>query len=47
MPGIKVPDYINCPIFPIIKFGVVAGNKEKTSSAIEQTIYQANKAGVN
>ena len=43
--GIEVPDYTECPEFTITEFGAVLGDKEKTSSAIEQAIDKANKAG--
>lgn len=45
MPGIKVPDYSDCPKFSITEFGAVTGDKGKTSLAVEQAIDKANKVG--
>ncbi|WP_372935314.1 glycoside hydrolase family 28 protein [Mariniphaga sediminis] len=45
MPGIKVPDFSNCKKLLITDFGAVPGNKDKTSKAIADAIYQANKVG--
>lgn len=45
MPGIKIPDFTDCPEFSILEFGAVTGDKEKTSLAIEQAIDRAGKIG--
>ncbi|MBN1782645.1 hypothetical protein JW948_16030 [bacterium] len=45
MAGIQVPDFSDCPKFPITEFGAEPGSKEKTSSAIEQAVDESNKAG--
>ncbi len=45
MPGIQIPDFTDCPQFPITEFGAAPGNKEKTTLAIEKAIGEANKAG--
>lgn len=45
MPNIKVPDFSNCKKNSIVDFGVVKGDKNKISSAIENAINKANKLG--
>lgn len=45
MPAIKVPDFSNAEKFLITDFGALPGDKEKTSSAIEQAIEKANSSG--
>ncbi|MFD0990147.1 glycoside hydrolase family 28 protein [Mariniflexile jejuense] len=45
MPAIKTPDFSNCKQFLITDFGAVQGDKEKTSKAIADAIFEANKTG--
>lgn len=41
----KIPDFSKCSRLPIIDFGAVAGDKEKTTQAIVKAIEAANKMG--
>ena len=45
MPAITIPDFAECPKFPITKFGAKEGDKERTSEAIANAIDKANKTG--
>ena len=44
MPTIQVPDFKKCPVFSIIDFGAVQGDKAKTSKAIADAITASNGA---
>jgi len=43
MPDIEVPDFSGCPVFSIVDFGAVAGDKITTSQAIRAAIDAANQ----
>ncbi len=45
MPDIQVPDFSDCKKLLISDFGAVQGDIEKTSKAIADAIFQANKVG--
>ncbi|MCK0147217.1 glycoside hydrolase family 28 protein [Arenibacter sp. F26102] len=45
MPTIKIPDFSNCKEFLITSFGAVQGDQDKTTKAIADAIFQANKIG--
>lgn len=45
MPGIKVPDFSDCPKFSITDFGAVQDDQQKNSEAITMAIEAANQAG--
>ncbi|QGY45590.1 glycoside hydrolase family 28 protein [Maribellus comscasis] len=45
MPAITIPDFSNCPKFPITDFGAIPENKEKNTLAIKKAIQKANQMG--
>jgi polygalacturonase len=45
MPAIGVPDFSNCPRFPITGFGAAQDDQDKTSNAIARAIEAASAAG--
>jgi hypothetical protein len=44
MPVLLIPDFQHCPVFSIVDFGAVQGDKAKTSKAIADAISAANAA---
>ncbi|MDD3079547.1 MAG: glycoside hydrolase family 28 protein [Paludibacter sp.] len=45
MPEILTPDFENCPVFDITRFGALKGNKQATTIAIEKAVDAASIAG--
>lgn len=45
MPAIVIPDFSNAPVFNIIDFGAIKGDKAKISNAIHKAIEKANSTG--